>query len=229
MLYDYILHADLEMVVPIFEASKPTQFASQRLVSDDEDLARLALACLYGSNSLTDWRNMSRIFECLPAWNFNSGEDEEDETDTTVASLSAFLAPSTSRPHTSPSDLHVFFKPLPARSLSRALDILDVHLESGEILFRWGVPVPLRWFLQSARDEAQQRAWALKMARQADAPTGDLDSEDIWLSLLEDMLKLARTGDAITNSAFGALSADEIRKIFLRGILSTGSKSIRSL
>lgn len=224
LLYEYVLSADLSMAVPIFDASKPTLVASQRLVSSDEDLARLALACLYGSSSLDEWTNMSRIFECLPAWNFGVDEDEEDETDTTVASLSAFLAPSASRPPASSSDLLVFFKPLPSKSLSRALDILDVHLESGELLARWGVPVPLRWFLQSAHDEAQQRAWATKMARQANAPEGDLDSEDIWLSLLDDMLKVCKPSDLDTNSAFGALSTAEIKSIFFRGLLSTGSK-----
>lgn len=224
LLYEYVLNVDMSMAVPIFDASKPTLVASQRLVSSDEDLARLALACLYGSSSLDEWTNMSRIFECLPAWNFGVDEDEEDETDTTVASLSAFLAPSASHPPASSSDLLVFFKPLPSNSLSRALDILDVHLESGELLARWGVPVPLRWFLQSAHDEAQQRAWATKMARQANAPKGDLDSEDIWLSLLDDMLKVCKPSDLDTNSAFGALSTAEIKSIFFRGLLSTGSK-----
>ncbi|THH06939.1 hypothetical protein EW145_g3733 [Phellinidium pouzarii] len=225
LLYDYILHAHHDTVVPIFESSKPTLVASQRFISDDEDLARLALACLYGSSSLDDWANMSRIFECLPAWSFEA-DDDDDEADTTVASLGAFLAPSTSRLIASPSDLLVFFKPLPARSLSHALDILDVHLESGEILARWGVPVPLRWFLQSTYDEAQQRAWAMKMARQVNAPSGDLDSEDIWLSLLEDMLKLTRHDEKFTHTAFGALSGDDIRQIFFRGILSTGKFTI---
>lgn len=224
LLYEYVLNVDMSMAVPIFNASKPTLVASQRLVSSDEDLARLALACLYGSSSLDEWTNMSRIFECLPAWNFGVDEDEEDETDTTVASLSAFLAPSASHPPASSSDLLVFFKPLPSKSLSRALDILDVHLESGELLARWGVPVPLRWFLQSAHDEAQQRAWATKMARQANAPEGDLDSEDIWLSLLDDMLKVCKPSDLDTNSAFGALSTADIKSIFFRGLLSTGSK-----
>ena len=224
LLYDYIMRTELSMVGSIFEASKPTMVASQRLVSSDEDLARLALACLYGSGSLDEWANMSRIFECLPAWNFSTNEEEEDEADTTVASLSAFLTPSASHPPASASDLFVFFKPLPARSLSRALDILDVHLESGEILARWGVPVPLRWFLQSAHDEAQQRAWATKMARQVNAPMGDLDSEDIWLSLLEDMSKLSKSGESDTNSAFGALSNSEVKRIFFRGLLSTGSE-----
>ncbi|KAL5534340.1 hypothetical protein ACEPAG_802 [Sanghuangporus baumii] len=226
LLYDWILSTELDLIVPIFEASKPTQLASQRLISDDEDLARLALACLYGSNSVDDWTNMSRIFECLPAWSFGSDDDQEDEADATVTSLNSFLAPTTSRPQVSPTNLLVFFKPLPAESLSRALDILDVHLESGEILARWGVGVPLRWFLQSAHDEVQQRAWAMKMARQTDAPNGDLDSEDIWLSLLEDMLKLARPEETDTYSAFGALSGDTIRQIFFRGLLSTGRFAI---
>ena len=225
LLYDHILSARLKMLVPIFEVSKPTQLASQRVISNDEDLARLALACLYGSARTDEWTNMSRIFECLPAWNFQlDSEDEEDETTTTVSSLKEFLEPTTAGPQTSPADLFLFFKPLPKESLSRSLDILDVHLESGEILARWGVAVPLRWFLQSAHDGKQQRAWATKMARQADAPIGDLDSEDIWLSLLEDMLKLVRPGETNTYSAFGALTGNTIRQIFFRGLLSTGSK-----
>ena len=223
LLHDYILSAPLSLVAPIFDSSKPTMVAAQRLITDDEDLARLALACLYGSDSTADWASMSRIFECLPAWNFQTTEDE-DEADTTISSLGAFLVPTTAHPHTAPKDLIAFFKPLPARSLSRALDILDVHLESGEILSRWGVPVPLRWFLRSTHDVAQQRAWAARMARQADAPKGDLESEDIWLSLLEDMLKLSKPEEEDTNSAFGALTGDEIRKIFFKGILSTGSE-----
>lgn len=224
LLYGYVLDASLEMDAAIFEASKPTLVASQRLVSVDEDLARLALARLYGSSSVDEWSTMSRVFECLPAWNLEADADSGDEADTTITSLGAFLAPTTSRPQCTPSDLLVFFSPLPVTSLSRALDILDVHLESGEILAKWNAPATLRFLLQSVHDEAQQRAWATRMVRQAASLTDELQNEDDWLSLLEDMLKLARPGSDFTYSAFGALSKDDIRRIFFSGILSSGSK-----
>lgn len=222
LLYEYILSSSLSTVVPVFEASKPTLVASQRLITSNEDLARLALACLYGTDRTDQWTDMSQIFECLPAWNFDLTEDG-DEMDTTVDTLKTLLTPSASRPHCSPSDLLLFFKELPPKSLSRALDVLDVHLESGEILSRWGVSVPLRWFFQTANDSEHQRAMAVKLARQGDAPSGDLDSEDVWVSLLEDMIKLTQPPDNGVIPVFGAITEDDIRQIFFRGLLSTGS------
>ncbi|THH18083.1 hypothetical protein EW146_g2845 [Bondarzewia mesenterica] len=227
LLNDYILSAPLNMVAAIFEASKPTLPSAQRLIRNDEDLARVALACLYGSNSVDQWLMMSRIFECLPAWDADPNDGiEEDEVDTTVTSLGAFVTPSTTRPRCTPADLLVFFKPLPATSLSRALDILDVHLECGEILSRWSVPAPLRWFLQSAGDEAQQRAWATRMARRAGGSDDELDTQGDWEWLLEDMIKLSGTNDAGLKSAFGLLSRTEVIRIFFSGLLSTGKFEI---
>jgi hypothetical protein len=66
-------------------------------------------------------------------------------------------------------DLFIFFAPLPFASLSRALDILDVHLESGEILARWDTAVQLRFLLQSARNkEAPLSRWTSKMSKARD-------------------------------------------------------------
>ena len=222
LLYDYILQAPLEIVAAIFEASKPTLPSAQRVIRSDEDMARLALACLYGSDSLDEWPTMSRIFECLPAWDISPGNDEGDEADTTVTSLSTFVAPSTTRPRCTPNDLLIFFKPLPPSSLSRALDILDVHLESGEILGRWSVPAPLRWFLQSNSSVTEQRAWATRMARRAGGADDKLDSQEDWEWLLEDMLKLAGSGDGNLKGAFCLLTRDEVARIFLSGLLASG-------
>ncbi|KAF9244577.1 secretory pathway protein Sec39-domain-containing protein [Melanogaster broomeanus] len=224
LLYDYILAAPLPIIAAIFEASKPTLPIAQRIVHNDEDIARLALACLYGSDSRTEWSTMSRIFECLPAWDITPGtEDEADEADATIVSLGAFVTPSTTRPHCSAADLLLFFKPLPLVSLSRSLDILDVHLESGEILSRWNVPAPLRWFLQSAHDAAEQRAWANRMARRAGNSPNELNGRDDWEWLLEDMLKLCGPNETGLKSAFGLLSTKEILSIFFAGLLSSGS------
>ncbi|KAK2461661.1 hypothetical protein APHAL10511_006124 [Amanita phalloides] len=227
LLYEYIISAPLEMVAAIFESSKPTLPMAQRLIRDEEDMARLALTCLYGSGSLTEWSTMSRIFECLPAWNLDNIQDpDEDEADTTISSLGAFMAPSTSRLEVTTQGLLVFFTPLHLSSLSRALDILDVHLESGEILARWSVPAPLRWFLRSSSDVSEQRSWANRMARRAGGSEDQLKSLDDWEWLLEDMLKLAGKGDAGLRGAFGLLSKDEVARIFLSGLLSTGNFAI---
>ncbi|KAH9947909.1 secretory pathway protein Sec39-domain-containing protein [Amylocystis lapponica] len=179
LLYDYILDAPLDFVAAIFEASKPTLPPVERVLRDDEDMARLALACLYGSDSLHEWPTMSRIFEYA--------------AETTISSLGAFVAPSTTRPRCTPSDLMLFFKPLPSSSLSHALDILDVHLESGEILARNG-------------SIAEQRSWANRMARRA----------------AEDMLKLSGSADSSSRGAFCLLSKDDVVRIFFSGLLSTG-------
>lgn len=225
LMYDFILSAPLEMAAAIFEASKPTLPAAQRLIRDDEDIARLALACLYGSDALDQWSTMSRIFECLPAWDVSKNEEGDDDVaDTTVSSLGAFVAPTTSHPRCSAADLLMFFKPLPLMALSRALDILDVHLESGEILSRWSVPAPLRWLLQSHNDVNEQRRWANRMARRAGGIDDQLSSVEDWDWLLEDMLKLCSKGESGLRGAFGLLTRDEVISIFFGGLLSSGSK-----
>ncbi|KIP12476.1 hypothetical protein PHLGIDRAFT_97822 [Phlebiopsis gigantea 11061_1 CR5-6] len=226
LLYDYILRAPLDIVAGIFEASKPTLPPSHRLLRNDEDMARLALACLYGSDSLEDWPTMSQVFECLPAWNVQENDDEGDEADTTIASLAAYVVPSTSQPHVTPSDIYVFFRPLPLTALSRALDFLDVHLESGEIFSRWNVAAPLRWFLQSCNNASEQYAWANRMARRAGGSEDRLESSEDWEWLLEDMVKLSGSGDSGLKGAFCLLNREEILRIFLSGLLSSGQFSI---
>ncbi|KAK0506297.1 Sec39-domain-containing protein [Armillaria luteobubalina] len=227
LLYDYILTASLDAVAAIFEGSKPTISTSQRIIKDDEDMARLALACLYGSVSLDEWPTMSRIFECLPAWDLSKYEDiDDDAANTTIASLGDFVTATIARPRCTASDLLIFFKPLPLSSLSRALDVLDVHLESGEILSRWSVAAPLRWFLQSMNDEAEQKAWANRMARRAGGLEDKLNTREDWEWLLEDMIKLSRKGNSDLRGAFGLLSREEVTRIFFNGLLISGKFDI---
>ncbi len=102
-LYEYILSAPLELLLPIFDASKPTLVGSQRIISDDEDIARLALSCLYGNTRVDSWSQMSRIFECLPAWSVDGVDTrDEDEVVVTMSSLASYLAPSTTQPQGTP-------------------------------------------------------------------------------------------------------------------------------
>lgn len=227
LLYEYILQAPLEIVASVFEASKPTLPPASRIIRDDEDMARLALACLYGSDSLNEWPTMSRIFECLPAWETPEDDDEADEVDTTITSLGNFVAPSTTGPRTTPNDIYLFFKPLPSTSLSRMLDVLDVHLESGEIFARWSVAAPLRWFLRSNSNIMEQRAWAQRMARRAGGTDDELSSQDDWEWLLEDMTKLAGSGESGLRGGFCLLSKDDVTRIFFEGLVSSGSKYLR--
>ncbi|KAL1748551.1 secretory pathway protein Sec39-domain-containing protein [Schizophyllum fasciatum] len=221
LLYDFVLAAPLDMAAAVFEASKPTLPTHQRLVSNDEDIVRLALACLYGNSSIDQWSTMSRIFECMPAWDITRDTGGEDEADTTIASLGAYVKPTTSHITSTPAELFVFFKPLPVIALSRALDVLDVHLEGGEILSRWSVAAPLQWFLQSNSDVEEQRAWANRMARRAGG-VNPISGIDDWEWLLQDMLKLAGKGENGIRGAFGLLPRDEVKRIFLSGVLSAG-------
>ncbi len=220
LLYTYILQSPLSLALPIFEASKPTITpTSNRIIRTDEDLARLALAYLYGSDLTQGWEMMSSIFECLPDW--GSERDESgDEADTSLASLAAFFAPSTTRTVT-PDELYVFFKPLHSGALSHALDVLDAHLEGGEVLAKWGVQAPLGWFLRSSRDKAEQKARAVMMARR-----GGADNEEEWRALLDDMLKLGRDVEHVGNvrGAFGLLDKREIARVYFEALLSSGSE-----
>lgn len=228
IIYDYILTTSLDNVAAIFEASKPTLPSAQRLIKNDEDMSRLALACLYGNSSLDSWATMSGIFECLPVWEFSRDNDNYvTSAEATVASLAAFVTPSTDRLPASPKDLVKFFEPLPFTVLSQALDVLDVHLESGEILSKWHVPAPLRWFLQSTGDVKEQRAWANKMARRGKRTDDRLNSVEDWERLLKDMLKLTGSGDSNARGAFCLLTSHEIMEIFLNALLSNGRKWVR--
>jgi hypothetical protein len=237
LLYEVILGLPLHLALPVFEASKATLPKSERVVADDVAVARLALACLYGSDQRNVWATMSSIFECLPVWELSGANPEDDSelTSTTLDSIAAFVRPSVTSPKPPRAkDLFVFFQPLPFASLSRALDILDVHLESGEALARWDVPVQLRFLLQSARDAREQAELAEKMVRRAAAGAsggitattrGGAGTEEArWNRLWEDMIKLNGSGDALLRGAFGMIRGDEMMRIYLGGLLRSGSE-----
>lgn len=222
MLNHVILDLPLRLALPCFEASKATMRGPSRLIKDDQTVARLALACLYGSDARDAWSTMSAIFECLPVWDVSGGDLDSDKeaTATTLDSIASFIRPTATSdgPHDA-AHLFIFFKPLPFSSLSRALDILDVHLESGEILARWDVKVYLHTLLQSATDSNEQITLAEKMVRRQRG----ID-ERRWMQLWEDMCKLQGGEDQLLRGAFGLLPRKELMRIFLGGLLSSGSE-----
>jgi hypothetical protein len=223
-LHDAILSLPLTLALPVFEASKATLPLSDRLIRNDVNVARLALAVLYGSDDRGSWSVKSSIFECLPVWDVSGGDLDSDKeaTSTTLESIATFVRPTKSslRPPNA-KDLFIFFHPLPFASLSRALDILDVHLESGEILARWEVPVQLRFLLQSARDGKEQKDLAERVVRRnTGRRTGDQ-----WVRLWDDMKRLNGGDDALLRGAFGMLSVEEMMRVYLGGVLSSGSES----
>ena len=227
-LHDALLELPLNLALPVFEASKATLSASERLIKNDLTVARLALACLYGSDQKDIWGIMSSIFECLPVWDITSTERDTDSdkelTSTTLDSIASFVRPrKAGDPPPRPKDLFIFFTPLPFASLSRALDILDVHLESGEILSRWDTPVQLRFLLQSAGHHQDQIELAEKMVRRQSANGVQTDAK--WTALWHDMLKLSGGDDSSLRGAFGQLGVEEMMRIYLGGLLASGSES----
>ncbi|ORX36407.1 secretory pathway protein Sec39-domain-containing protein [Kockovaella imperatae] len=223
--HDALLDLPLKLALPIFEASKATVPSSERLIKNDLTVARLALACLYGSDQKDAWSIMSSIFECLPVWDISSSErdteSDQELTSTTLDSIASFVRPKKAGdPSPKAKDLFIFFSPLPFAALSRALDILDVHLESGEILARWDTPVQLRYLLQSAGHHQDQIDLAERMIRRQSDRGAQTDSK--WTSLWTDMLKLNGGEDSSLRGAFGRLNTQEMMKIYLGGVLSSG-------
>ncbi|WWC59962.1 uncharacterized protein I303_102525 [Kwoniella dejecticola CBS 10117] len=267
LLYDCILTLDLERGLPIFENSKATLPPNERIIKNDLDVARLALALLYGTTTQTpnarDWGVMSSIFECLPVWELDGTDIESDSelTSTTLESIAAFITPTPTsisgvtgstglareagqtennqhqhqRQQQQPTtkDLFLFFHPLPFSSLSRALDILDIHLESGEILSKWQVHTGLNYLLQGSKNKDDQRNLAEKLVRKQVAIANGSGMgmaagmmEDRWISLWSDMNRLSGGEDQmqeLLRGALGLLSKRERGKIFLSGVLRSGN------
>ncbi|OCF58295.1 hypothetical protein L486_04326 [Kwoniella mangroviensis CBS 10435] len=235
LLYDCILDLpSLELALPIFEYSKATLPSPERIIKNDLDTARIALSLLYSTEEKSRgvWEVMSAIFECLPVWELEGTDPLEDQelTITTLESIAMFLTPTTvtqsSGELPSSKDLYLFFHPLPFSSLSRTLDILDVHLESGEILSKWGVYTGLKFLLQSSKNHKDQLELAEKLVRKQQY--GNLN-EDSWRKLWDDMTRLAGGDDdegspgGSLKGALGMLKRRERARVYLGGVLSSGN------
>ncbi|CAG8436129.1 5517_t:CDS:2 [Funneliformis mosseae] len=210
LLYNYILNislSNLELSCTIFEASKPVFNIEERIITSDEDLARVALACLYGNSSTDNWEVMTRIYECLPIFDV-----EGNRTSLEVNSLQSYT----------PYELFPLFKSKNECQLQSFIDSLEIHLNAAEVLAQYGNAVPLCWFLQSSENYALQKQLCIQLARKAgggpESGGEKFESEDEWILLLEKILKLQGNGKGV----FGKISTEEIYKIFISSLLSCG-------
>ena len=217
----------LDLVASVFAASKPTLRPPQRIIRDDIQLVRLALAIAYSYAGTSSWETLTAIFDCLPALEENTAAEPSEQN------LHSLL----SRAHSTSTTLYADLGTWSQAALSRALDAFDLHLEAAEIFSRWSAPKPLSFFVTLSEDSKQQQMWADRLARtSASAVTGrggglggDFEYEDEWISLLDDLCKLAGDGgnreDGAPKPVFGSLSQKEITRIFFSGLLSSGSTS----
>ncbi|GJN91461.1 hypothetical protein Rhopal_004484-T1 [Rhodotorula paludigena] len=219
MLHEYLLElpldesggagrgTGLERLLAVFEASKPTLPAGQRIVKSDTDLARLALAALYGCGKAGAHADaavtMGKIFECLPAFD-TSAPDPPDAQDADLFALASAPASTT---RASASSISTLLPPAPPpssllsalsraspRALSAHLDALDLHLSQLESFLRYSSAPPsgLAWFLAAYRSTPLQRQWATRVARTAasagggrEGDEGAFESEDEWVGLMD--------------------------------------------
>ncbi|GAA5949861.1 hypothetical protein JCM3765_007717 [Sporobolomyces pararoseus] len=244
LLYDYVLSLssgshDLNLLHSVFESSKPTLPIGARVIKDDKDLAKIALASLYGSHS-TDEPSivaMGKIFECLPAFS--------DTTSSPSSDIDLFSLATASSTEFSPETIFSALSNASPSSLSYSLDLLDLHLSQLETFSRYSSPTTLSWFLTSHHSESAQRAWATRLARTAASGGGghrgnaaEFESEDEWMGLGEVLRELTDSqgeekdgsGKRGMGKAFWLLEEDEVWKIFFGGLLGAGRFSLaRSL
>lgn len=258
-LYQYILSlptrsaaqpsapSGLQLFLAIVEASIPTLPSAQRLVSSDTDLARFALAALYGAGKAGATNEaaivMSRVFECLPA--FDSPQSTRNAQERAKVDLFVLGGASSAAP--SPSAIFEALSHASPSELSSHLDTLDLHLSQLETFLRYSSPPSssgLAWFLSSYGNRAAQSQWATRLARTASTggggrsgDDGEFESEDEWIGLMEfmaDATGVAQPSEGELDRetaverglgrAFHLLTRNEVLRIFFGGLLAAGRK-----
>lgn len=206
----------MDVVAAVIQGSKPDLPQAQRIIKEDVQLARVALACVYGCPALDVWSDVSKILDCLPA--LESAAEQP---------LSHLQLVSTASP--TPAELYRTLLDMSRADLSRAMDALDVHLEQAETLARWHNPVRLSWFSQHAQDASAQRSLATKVAQSACRASQRredwMENQDDWEALMEDLLRMARPEKDVEEDllpAFGQLGRQELMHMFFKALLSSG-------
>jgi WD40 repeat protein len=211
LLYNYILDvslSNLELSCIIFEASRPSLNMGERIIISDEDLARISLSCLYGNSSIDNWEIMTRIYECLPVFDVEILDEHRTSFDISLLR------------NCTPHELFPLLKSKNEYQLRSIIDSLKLHLNAAKVLARYDNAVPLYWFLQSSNNYILQKQLCVQLTRKSGGePENNGKSEDEWMILLEEILRLQDDGKGV----FGKLSTEEIYKIVISSLLSCGS------
>ncbi|CAG8678878.1 19269_t:CDS:2, partial [Dentiscutata erythropus] len=217
LLYKYILDlssSHLDWCCLFFEASKPTLTAEERVITSDEDLAKVVLACLYGNTSIDDLNIQTRIFECLPTLDSDSSETNVTHSDSGVD----INLLQTYTPH----DFLLIFKTKDKKQLQKIINSLEIHINAAKILARYNNTISLRWFLQSAKNYTMQKQLCIQLTRRV-SNDSEIDGEHFendneWIQLLEEMKMLQGDGKGV----LGEISIEGIYEYFISGLLSCG-------
>jgi hypothetical protein len=218
LLYRWLLdqmEKRLDLCCAVFEASKPTTPIEDRIIKDDLDLSRLILSITYLSQGPLEY--LVRMFECLPIFSdLDDGEESTDPTDFRV-----FL--NSSGKEDTPIALFKALEPVGPYGLTQMIDTLQNHLGSAEVLHRYHVDIPPRWYLEEQSIESQ-RQLCTRMSSQAaggvESGGAQFNQDDDWRELLDDMVRLHDNGQGI----FGKLEQPEILEIFFSSLLRCGRK-----
>lgn len=216
LLYRWLLDTStrhLDWICIVLEHSKPTLVDEERIIKDDLDLARLALAICYTVEG--DIHLLVRIFECLPVfdlWEIGDMQESEEQV-TTIASLGT---------QQTPLGLFLALQSVKYHGLTQMMDTLQNHLSSAEVLSRYHASVPLSYFLKSPSVESQ-RQLCIRMASHAAGGVEEggkqFDSDNDWRELLDDMMRLR---GAENDDVFGLLTRTEVFETFFTSLLRNG-------
>ncbi|KAI7857659.1 secretory pathway protein Sec39-domain-containing protein [Circinella umbellata] len=193
----------------VFEHSKPTLPESERIIKNDEDLARLALAMLYTTSGSID--TQLRTFVSLPEWEFDENDLPHQDTKEKHTEMGHFLSLTET-----PLGLFTVLQEVGSYGLTRMLDVLHLHLQWAEVLARYHASVSLRWYLEEHSMDTQ-RQMCIRLASQAGS--AHLDDDNEWRELFEEMMGLqGENGKGV----FPDLSRTEIFEIFFSSLLRCG-------
>ena len=198
----------------VFEHSKPTLPDNERIIKNDENLARLALAMLYTTSGSID--TQLRTFVSLPEWEFDDDNDEKNQdTKEKYTDMGSLLALTET-----PLGLFTVLQEVGSYGLTQMLDTLHLHLQWAEVLARYHAGVSLGWYLEHHSLDTQ-RQMCVRLASQAGS--AHLDDDDEWRELLEEMMGLqGENGKGV----FPDLSRTEIFETFFSSVLRCGRKFI---
>lgn len=217
LLYRWLLSVasdHLDWCSRVLENSKPTLPEEERIVKDDLDLSRLALALLYSTEGSID--EQVRIFESLPVFDlWDMSENEENERFASMADVFPLAE--------TPLGLFTALQAVGAHGLTQMMDTLQIHLASAEVLARYNASVPLRWYLQEQSADSQ-RQLCIRLASHAaggvESGGKQFDSDADWRELYDDMMRLHE--DDNRKGIFKDLSRTEIFEIFFSTLLRCG-------